>query len=462
MASFSPRTWLTRLSLLRGRDLWERDLNDFGWPRRAAITALRIVVAVRRGVTRHQLATRAGSLTYVTIFSLVPTLAVAFAMFSAFGGMQNARDMLLSHIMDYLAVGVREQVTTGIDRMLHNINGGAIGATGFVFVIFSVFTLLSSVEDAFNDIWGVKRTRSYLERLTLYWTVVSISPTLIVVGLSLPALVDQVLPLRWMLEQTGTGDVFFALLMPWAFVTLGFMLLYSLMVSRRMPISAATVGGLAGGSLWFGAAHAYAWYARSTVYYASIYGSLAAIPVFVFWMYLSWLLVLIGAEVAFAWQNLETIREEFLAVGMGPAARQQMALRILTDVARRFVHGLAPVRVDEIPQSVQTSARAVNDIVSELVALGFLVEFGDDRLIIACDPRALTPGHVLHRLRHDDNGDAAPDSDVLMHRIHTHYRRAMDAADNSWNDLTLADLADGSHAANDDTGGGHRSSSRRR
>ena len=322
---------------MTGRDLWERDLAEFGPLRRSVITAMRIAAVVVGGFGRHQLTTQAGSLTYVTVFSLVPTLAVAFAMFSAFGGLTDARDALLTRVMTFLAVGVRQEVSGTVDSMLANINGGAIGATGLVFVFIAVFTLLSSIETVFNDIWGVKHTRSAVERLTLYWTVVTVSPTLIVLGMSLPAILRQIEPLRWLLERTGTFDVFFGRVIPWLFVIVGFTLLYLLMVARRIPLSAAAVGGVTGGTLWFAAAHAYGWYAKSTVYYANIYGSLAAIPIFIFWLYLSWLLVFIGAQVAFAWQNLNRYREEILSTAPSQMSRERVALRVAVEAARRFL-----------------------------------------------------------------------------------------------------------------------------
>lgn len=433
----------SRLLRMSGRDLWERDVDEFGVVRRSVVIALRIAAVVWRGFSRHQLTTRAGSLTYVTMFSLVPTLAVALAMFSAFGGLANARAAVLAHVMDYLAVGVREEVTGGLDRMLSNISSGAIGATGLVFVIIAVFTLLSSVEDVFNDIWGVKRTRGYFERLTLYWTVITVSPTLIVVGMSLPTVVLHVLPLHWLLDGTGARAVFVGLV-PWAFVVCGFAALYMLLTGRRIPVAAAAVGGLVGGTLWFTAAGGYGWYARSTAYYANIYGSLAAIPIFIFWLYLSWLLVFIGAQVAFAWQHLETYREEILSTASSQTSREQLALRVLAEAARRWVNGRPLATAPEVAAELRTSARAVNEAVGGLVDLGLLAEHGTEgQLLLTRDPRQLTPAAVLHALR-GRGQDIVPDRrDPTMDRICTAYARAADAADATWDAVTLTDLACG-------------------
>jgi membrane protein len=421
--------------------LWARELSDFGPLRRFLITLLRMAAVVTRGFADHQLTTRAGALTYVTMFSLVPTLAVAFAMFSVFGGLAQARGPLLEGLMSYLAVGVRDEVTRGIDSMLSNLNRSAIGATGLIFVIIAMFTLLSSIEDVFNAIWGFKRARSYLQRLTLYWTVVTISPTLIVLGMSLPALLQQIAPLRVLLERTGTFEAFFGVVLPWGCVVAAFAILYALLAARRIPRAAALVGGLVGGTLWFSGAHLYGWYAKSTVYYANVYGSLAAIPIFLFWLYLSWLLVFVGAQAAFAWQHLDRYRDEILSTAPSQTSREQVALRILAETARRFLDGAAPPRVAELVVDLCMSARAVNEATAHLVGLGLLTEVGDDpSLLLTRDPSRLTPVVVLHALRTEGRPLTTGKDDPLMANIRLLYERAGAAAAAAWEEVSFADL----------------------
>lgn len=433
--------WWAQVKRFTGRDLWERDRHDFGPLGRGLITVLRIGAVVRQGFGRHALTTRAGALTYVTIFSLVPTLAVAFAMFRAFGGMAQTRDALLAALMRYLAVGVRDEVTQGVDRMLTNINSGAIGATGLLFLIIAMVSLLSSIEDVFNEIWGVQRPRSYFERLTFYWTVVTISPTLIVLGVSLPGLIGGMLPVRLVLERTGTVGVVSTVLLPWALAVIAFGLLYGLMVARRIPLAAVVVGALTGGTLWFAAAQGYAWYATSTVYYASIYGSLAAIPIFIFWIYLSWVLVFIGAQVAFAWQTLDTYREEILSGAISPAGRERIALCILADVTRRFLRGDPPACGTDIAAALHASARSVNEVAGQLVALGLLVEVGEQaRLVLASDPHRMRPAEVLATLRTTGEQDVVRESDALLERIEASYEHAEDAGAAAWQGRSFADL----------------------
>jgi membrane protein len=434
--------WRARFAQVAGRDLWERRLDEIPPARRCVIAVLRTGAVVTSGFARHALTMRAGALTYITMFSLVPTLAVAFAMFSAFGGLTHARDTLLSGLMDYLATGVREQVASYVNEMLRNVHSGAIGATGFVFVIWAVFSLLSSIEDVFNEIWGVNRTRSYFERLTMYWTAVTVSPTLIVLGISLPSIVRQFAPLRWTLDQTGTGGIFFGILLPWAFVIVGFSFVYWFMISTRIPLTAALIGGISGGTLWFAAVHVYAWYVRSTVYYTSLYGSLAAVPIFIFWVWLSWLIVFAGAEVAFASQSLDTFRQEVLGADASQSARELLALRIMAEVVRRFVHGQRMPSAADLTAALQASGSLVNDITARLVELGLLVEFGEDRSLgPARDPHGIFPRDVVRQLR--ERGEAGPwrCADEMSRRLEAQHARAAEAADHAWGSASFADLA---------------------
>jgi membrane protein len=442
MAARSIRDLWERVARFSERDLWERDLQEFPRAQRWLVIVLRLGSVVRSGFDRHQLSTRAGALTYVTIFSLVPTLAVAFAMFDAFGGIENAKSILLPKILDYLAVGVRQQAESRISAMLENLHGGAIGATGFVFLIVAVVMLLSSMEDVFNDIWGVRRSRSYFERITIYWTVVTVTPTLLVVGLSLPSIVLRVAPLQWILEQTGTGHVFFSTLLPLVFICAAFALMYSFITCASVPFSAALIGGVSAGTLWMIAAGAYAWYARASVYYANVYGSLSAIPIFVFWIYLSWLIVLLGAQLAFASQNLSTYREEILSPEASHGARELLALRIMTEVSRRFLRGEEPAAPQYLHDVLHVSRRLTNEAVQHLIEIGLLVESGDGRrLIPSRDPKEIFPAQLLYRLREQGETPHWRRKDATTRELENLRQRAEEAAWRAWEDRSFGDLA---------------------
>lgn len=435
---------LSLLTRLRWRwaDVWRRDLAESGPLERAGLTIVRALVLIARGVSEHALATRAAALTFTTIFSLVPTLAVAFAMFKAFGGLEDATDVLLPKILDYLAVGVREQAAVGIRDFLGNIHSGAIGAVGFLFMVMAVISLIGGMESAFNEIWGARRSRSYLQQLTTYWTIVTIAPTLLLIGVSLPSMLRRFLPLRWVLEHTGTGDVFFGWLLPVAFVCGAFTLLYAFITHAHVPLFAAAIGGVVGGVSWFAAAHAYAWYAQNSAYYTTVYGSLAAVPIFLFWVYVSWSIVLLGAETAFASQHLRIAREQILVPELGTRGRELLALRVVEETCRRFLRGAGAPSSDDVAEALGASARLVNQVVPDLVEVGALVSLSDGdrpRLLPARDPADLTPSEVVRRLRARGPDDAWTEDDATL-ALRRRYDTAEDAAAAAWRGVSFADV----------------------
>jgi membrane protein len=266
-------------------------------------------------------------------------------------------------------------------------------------MILAALSLLSSMEDVFNDIWGVKQSRGYLQRFVVYWFVLTITP-LVLVAVSVPSVLRNLRPLRWLLDLTGTAQIFFTVLVPLMLVCLGFAAMYAVLTSARIPLRSVAIGGVFGGTLWSSAVYGYASYAQHSAFYSTVYGSLSAIPIFLLWLYVSWVIVLLGAQVAFATENLTTFREELLASRASTAARELLALRIAVEVAGRFLCGEPAINRDELPHVLQASGRLVNRMVDELLEIGCLVQVGsEESLGPGCDPRSLTPTELLERLR---------------------------------------------------------------
>jgi membrane protein len=425
ISGMRPAVAWRRLVRLVERDIWERDVEDANVVERALVT-LRLATVVRRGWARHQLAMRSGSLTYITVFSLVPTLAVGFAMFKAFGGLENAQNVLLPKITGYLAVGVRDEVQAKIREFLGNIRTGAIGATGLVFLIVAAVMLLSSIEDALDDIWGVRPKRTYFQRLTIYWTVVTITPTLLLIGVSLPAILHRVTPLEWVLRWTGTGNVFFSVVVPVVFVSAGFTLLYRFMTEAPVTLAAAAAGGVAGGVLWSAAAWVYSWYARTTVS-----------------VYVSWFIVLVGALVAFAWQNVSTYRQEVLAADTSPAARELLALRVMVEAAEALLGPGAPARLDDLSTRLKISRRLVNGVADLLVDAGWLVYVEDRGAVLpARDPARFSPAALLQDLRQRGVPAVWRGHDAMTRALESLQEREAEARARVWEPVTFARIVE--------------------
>jgi membrane protein len=404
---------------------------------------LRLASAVARGFERHELSTRAAALTYATLFSLVPTLAVAFAMFKAFGGLDRATEVLLPKLLAYVAVGSQQVVEARIQEFIGNVQGGAIGGLGTVTLLLGVVSLMSAMEHALDRIWDVPVGRSFLQRATMYWTTVTVTPTLVLGGATLPATLGSIAPLAWLVESTA-GHVLFAVVVPLVCVYGGFTLLYLLVPNTRVPLRVALIGGIAGGTLWWAAAYGYALYAAVAVTYSKIYGSLGALAIFLVWIYVSWLIVLLGAEVAIAAQQAARPEEGVEDRDLSPVARELLALRVMSGVAARFLTGRVPATAEELGAELRLPVGLVRRAVERLAAAGLLlVDVGQGGIAPARDPHRTSPADALAVLRRRGEAPAWAEGDAAVGVLEALGRRAEAAAHGVWGEVTFAELAAG-------------------
>lgn len=441
MATETPSgigAWFDRLI---ERDIWERELSTYPAGRRLVVTVLRLISTVVAEFDWDRLSVRAAALTYVTIFSLVPTLAVAFAMFNAFGGLDRAEDVLIPKILDYIAVGSRVEVQERIEEFIRNIHGGAIGGVGIVFLFLSAISLLGGLEDGFNEIWRVRERRTFFQRLTTYWTMVSVTPLLLFIGIGFRPALRRIETLEWVLETTGVGHLLFSLVLPLLFICVAFTLTYAIIPNTHVRMRHAAAGGIVGGTLWSAAAAGYAWYATQAVTYSRIYGSLGALLIFLLWIYLTWVIVLAGARVASAAENLSASGTARRAYAMSQAAREVLALRIMCEVSRRFMRGAEAPTAEGLARDLRYPVQLVAQVASRLVELRMVAEIAERRTFVpARDPRQMLPSDVLRSLRRSEAADMPEREDEDVGRILAFIEQGDQAARAAWEHTTFADL----------------------
>ena len=234
----------------------------------------------------------ASSLAYTTLLSVIPLLAVSFSVFKAFGGLEQLYGTLEPFIFENLAEGSDEQTITMIRQFVGNIHAGALGATGFIGLIFTSMSMLFSVEKTLNRVWKVKSTRKWFERVSTYWLFITLGP--LALSFVLGVMTSQQVPLTAVLPN-GTGllimliGVFFAL--------------YKFVPERKVNIGPALFAAIWTSIGWMTAKFIYSIYVKQVLTYSKIYGSLGAIPIFMLWIYLGWLVILTGAALSSALQR---------------------------------------------------------------------------------------------------------------------------------------------------------------
>jgi membrane protein len=268
-----------------------------------------------------------------------------------------------------------QKVVENIRTFIANIHSGALSAVGTVALVFVAIGLLSTIEATFNDIWGVARGRNWFMRIIYYWAAITLGPLVIVLVMGL-AIGSQFQAAQDLIEDTPViGGLLFKMI-PFFVLWVSFTLLYQFMPNTRVNWQAAVFGGLVAAALWIGNGNLNALFTSRVLSASKIYGSLGAIPIFLFGLYLSWTILLFGAQVAYAYQNRRAYVQERQAETVNQRGREFIALRLMTLIGQRFQNGAKPPGAAEIAESLSVPSRLVSQIVQILAQSRLLVEVG--------------------------------------------------------------------------------------
>lgn len=364
-----------------------------------------ILLLTARRVREDEITRRAAALTYFSLLSLVPVLAVAFALFEAFGGLSQAEGPLRQFVLENLAVGTGQQVATWLGKFIDNINAGAIAGVGVLVLFYSAVGLLTNVERSLNSVWGVQRMRPLLLRFAIYWCVITLAPPLLGVSLSLSA----------SFRHSGFAQAFSALL-PFGLdslllpvlanlsVSIAFVLLYLIFPNTKVKLVPALLGGLVAGLLWTAGKAVFLWLSARVASYSAIYGALGALPLISFWIYYSWLVTLFGTAYTYANQAVAQNALRLATPVLTPRAREVFAARILLHVAHRFCTGQPPRDAAALAAAVDAPLPVVQRLLDLLVRQGLLLEVsaaGAEAFALASDPHTLSLADLIDALRGD-------------------------------------------------------------
>jgi len=287
-------------------------------------------------------------------------------------------------------IKARKAMARYIHDFIQNTRSGALGVTGSVLLIFAAISLLSRIEVTFNDIWGVSTGRNWFTRIVLYWGVLSLLPLLLVVALGLATGSHWQSTRKLLITMPFVGNLIFELA-PVIILCLTFAAFYMLMPNTKVHWRAALAGGVAGG-LMFHINNALSFiYVSRVISNSRIYGSLALVPVFMIGLYCAWLILLFGAQVAYAYQNRRAYLEEKQVENINQRGREFVALRLMACIGQRFLRGEPPPSVPQIGQDLCVPTRLIQQIMQTLASARLVVE-------IAADEPAFTPARPLEHI----------------------------------------------------------------
>lgn len=297
-------------------------------------------------------------------------------------------------------VAAQKQAAESIHAFIQNTQSGALGTLGMVLLVLVAIRMLANIEETFNDIWGVTRGRNWFVRIIQYWAVLTLGPLLLIGAMGLAGGSHLELTRSAIAEMPYVGGLVFQLL-PLGVVWLAFALFYQLVPNTKVHFSAAAVGGVVAGSLWFLNNYFGFLYVSRVVSNSKIYGSLGLVPVFMAGLYFSWFILLLGAQVAYAFQNRAAYFEDRLAENVNQRGREFIALRLLTELGRRFQQGLPPATMQHISTELGIPSRLAQQVLRPLLAARLVTEIaGRDPAYSPARPLdAITAHQILQAMR---------------------------------------------------------------
>jgi membrane protein len=355
------------------RTIWELEPSGVGRMRRILVHQLRLGFLVVEGFIRNQLPLRAAALTYATVFAIVPLFAVGFSLFKAFGGMQMVEVRIKKFILANLSTGSGETVWKAVEESVNRVHTGTVGAVGLVALILTAILLISNIEKSLNAIWGVRRSRNMFQKFTAFWTIVTVGPVLIGASATMTAaLENRVFAAK--LLKLGAVSWVLSNVLPFVFILIAFTCIYAFLPNTKVSIKAAFKGAFIAGFMWEFTKMAYVFYNSEMISAYKIYGSIGAIPIFLLWLYLSWMIFLLGAEISFAYQNVKHYRGEIIAGNASHAFKESLAVRMVIMISDGFLKGRPPISAAEIGERFDVPIRLVNGILYQLVRKDILIE----------------------------------------------------------------------------------------
>jgi membrane protein len=380
-------------------------LADLPFGKSFLIKQLRIIILAFRGYDEDRCLIRASSLTFYTLLSIVPVAAMFFGVAKGFGFAKRLEKELYDKFPGQEEV--LSQVINFANSLLEQTQGGLIAGIGLLVLFWSVLKVLGHIEMALNDIWEIKKQRSWGRKFSDYLSIMLISPILVLMsGSATVFITTQVTQISQKVELLGVISPLISFLLkftPYVLIWALFTILYIIMPNTKVNFKAGLLGGVVAGTLYQIAQGAYISFQIGAAKYNAIYGSFAALPLFLMWVQISWWIVLFGAELSFANQNVDTYEYEPDSLKVSPGFKKLLTLQIAQLLVKKFANGDKPLTDIQISGQLEMPIRLVHNILFDLVASGLVSEIqtNQDKEIAyqpACDINRLSIQYVLEAL----------------------------------------------------------------
>jgi len=379
--------------------VWGDMLARHGLPGRVLSTILRYVYAVLRDFFSGQLTMRAMSLVYTTLLSIVPLLAFSFSVAKGFGIHEQIQDQMYLFLEPLGDRGA--EITDKVMSLVYNVDGRVLGGVSLAFFMWTAVSMVQKVEESLNYVWYVSEPRSFARRFTEYMAVLMIGPIAIFIAIGMITALQNQSIVQYLLQNQLIGPLFVATgkLTPYFIVAGVFAFLYWFMPNTRVRVLPALLGGLAGGFIWASMVIIFTTFIATASARQAVYASFAIAIVTLIWLYLNWLTLLIGAQLAFYIQHPEYLRIGRQEPRLSNSMRERLALNIMLLVGRAFRDPQQSLSIETLSDALQIPSLTLEPILRDLEDNSLLTTNEKDELLPGRETAQITLREILDVVR---------------------------------------------------------------
>ncbi len=368
-------------------EVWTTDLEAVSRVRRFVVRAAQMLILSVRGFKDDKLTVNASALTYFTMLSIVPVLALGFGIAKGFGLEAVLEDEIAQNFAGQEQA--KEYILQFTKSMLDTTRGGLVAGIGIVLLLWSVVKLLSNIEAAFNTVWEVKKGRPVLRKFTDYTSIVMLGPIIMILSSSITIFISS--QFATLGKEGGIAFVTpvaltFAKILPFVLIWMLFTLLYLVIPNTRVRFRSALIAGIVAGTAFQVFQSLYVEIQSSFTRLNAIYGSFAALPLFLIWLQTSWIFILLGAEISFVLQNLKlkssTMSQEQLSIRY----QKKVALYLMKKIIDRFKSGNTALNLTELANQTRLPIYTVERVLEKMLDAGIVVKVMYDENSIGYHP----------------------------------------------------------------------------
>lgn len=356
--------------------IWEVRQTDLSRGRALSVKVLRVVLLAVRRFLADDCKKTAAVLTYYSLLNVVPVLAVAFAIAKGFG-LEKLIEGQIIHIAEKAnwQPGATDQLLAFSHNLLNQAKGGVIAGVGIILLFWTVISILEKIEESLNEIWEIRESRTLVRKFSDYMAVMVLGPILLVVSSSATVLLaSEVKVILGHVAVSGIGKVVLLLLGLLPYVTIWILMttIYLIMPNGRIPLRSALAGGITAGTVSQIVQWVYIKFQIGVSAQGAVYGSFAALPLFLAWLQTSWMIVLFGAEIAHASEHHETYGYHPDYSRISASARKVLMLRVFHLLTKRFGAAQPPLAAKQIASTLEIPLRLVKSLLEDLVDVGLV------------------------------------------------------------------------------------------